>query len=544
MAQYQIKDPQGGMHIIEGPDGATPDQVMAAAQQVMAAHQAAVNQVANDPITKGAQNFAADMPMMDKFNAGVGKAVNDIGTGIGQRLGLVSRQDVKDQRQIDAPLMNTTAGKVGNIAGNVTMIAPASLVPGAQSVPAAAAIGGFVGALQPSASTTEDVANMALGAAGGAAGQAVANKAAGSVAFQQAQNATKAAQGAQKATAAKAASDAGYVIPPEDLGNSGLATKLLQAAGGKIKTAQVASQQNQPTTNSLARAALGISEDTPLTPQALAQVRNAAGDAYNVVKGTGTVTADPAYTQALDAIAQKYTTAARDFPDAVKSDVPSLMEALKQPTFSPDGAVEMTKILRGKADTAFASGDKGNGAAYKQAADALENMLGRHLEAQNLPDALSAFQNARQLIAKTYTVGKALNPTTGDVNAQVLANQLQKGKPLTGDLLTIAQAGESFPKATQMLKEAPKTWSPLDIAYAGRNVATGNLKGMAADAATLGVRPLARTVMLSGPMQRNAIANAGNPASVNLLTRILANNEAMLPTGIAAGNALAAQLSR
>lgn len=35
MAQYQVQDPQGQTHIIEGPDGATPDQVMAQARSLV-----------------------------------------------------------------------------------------------------------------------------------------------------------------------------------------------------------------------------------------------------------------------------------------------------------------------------------------------------------------------------------------------------------------------------------------------------------------------------------------------------------------------------
>src|SRR5579863_8620638 len=35
MAQYQVQDPAGQTHVIEGPDGATPDQVMAQAQALV-----------------------------------------------------------------------------------------------------------------------------------------------------------------------------------------------------------------------------------------------------------------------------------------------------------------------------------------------------------------------------------------------------------------------------------------------------------------------------------------------------------------------------
>ena len=487
------------------------------------------------------------MGFMDKLNAGAGKAFSDLAQGVGQKLWLVSNADVAETRRLDAPLMATTAGKIGNIGASVATLAPAALIPGAATVPGAAVIGGIVGAVQPSASTGEAFLNTALGAAGGAGGQAIANKAAGTAAFQEGQNTLKAAQGAQKAQAAKDAAGAGYVVPPEDIGG-GVGTKLLSGLGGKIKTAQVASQQNQPVTNDLAKRALGIPEGEPLTQQALAAVRKDAGDAYNVVKGSGTITSDTAYADALDKIAQQATTAAKAFPNAVKSDVPALIQGLKEPSFSADGAVEMTKILRADADKAYASGDKTLGKATKDAADALESMMERHLQAQGMPDALKAFQDARQTIAKTYTVGKALNGATGDVAAPALAKALDKGKPLSGDLLTIAQAGQAFPKALQALKESPKALSPLDLAYAFKNLGTGNMRGIAADIGTLGLRPTARAISLSGPMQRNMLQNAGKPAPANLMARLLANNDLLIPAGIAGGvtgaNALTAALNR
>jgi hypothetical protein len=480
------------------------------------------------------------MGFMDKFNAGAGRAFADIGTGVGQRLGLVSYDDVKERRKLDAPLMQTGAAKAGNIGANLAMLAPATLLPGAATVPGAAVIGGLTGMLQPAASGAEVAINTGLGAAGGAGGQAVANKAAGSVAFQESRNAMAAAQGAQKAEAARNARSAGYVVPPEDLGG-GLVTKLMQGVGGKIKTAQAASQDNQPVTNALARKALGLAETDPLNPKTLTALRDAAGNAYDVVKQSGTITADAAYGQALDKIAQKYTTALQAFPGAVKSDIPDMVAALKQPAFGADGAVEMTKVLRQNADKAFASGDKGAGKAFKEASDALEAMMERHLQASGQPEALKALQEARQLIAKSYTVQKALNPTTGDVSAQTLAKELAKGKPLTNELQIIAQAGQAFPKATQALKETPKTFSPLDMALAAmKNDPTALL--------TLGARPAARSIMLSGPVQNRMVNAMSQPAPANALTRILAQDYLTMPGGVAggvgAGNALTAYLAQ
>lgn len=479
------------------------------------------------------------MSFMDKFNAGAGKAFSDLGTGVKQRLGMASYDDVKEQRRLDAPLMKTAAAKAGNIGANVAMLAPTALVPGANTVTGAATVGSLIGLLQPSASGMETAVNTGLGAAGAAGGQYVANRAAGSVAAQEGANAMQAAQGAQKADAARKASGAGYVVPPEDIGQGGgLVTKLLSGTGGKIKTAQVASERNQPVTNALARKALGIADDVPLTADTLAAVRAQAGQAYEAVKNSGTVAADRVYFKALDDIGQKYTAALQAFPGAVKSEIPDMVAALKQPSFGADGAVEMTKVLRAGADKAFAGGDKGQGKAMKEAADAIEGMLERHLQAAGSPDALKAFQEARALIAKTYSVQKGLNTATGDVASSALAKQLDKGKPLSDELLTIAEAGKAFPKSTQALKEAPKSISPLDVAFALSHAAGGHGLNLL----TLGARPAARSIMLSRPMQNAALESASRPAPANAMMRALSQEEATLPIGMASSNALAAYL--
>lgn len=137
------------------------------------------------------------MSTFDKAAAGAGKAVADTGRGLGQMLGLVSREDVAEARKRDAALMDTGAGMGGNIAGSLAMaLAPggallgagkaASKAPGAArlaellmaggktmlapaSIPGAAAVGALQGAIQPSTSTGETLANTGLGAAASAA---------------------------------------------------------------------------------------------------------------------------------------------------------------------------------------------------------------------------------------------------------------------------------------------------------------------------------------------------------------------------------------
>jgi hypothetical protein len=208
MAKYRITGPDGGTYEVTAPDTASEAEVLAYAQQNYQPKAQPKPEV-YDP-TEG-------MSGLDKFRAGIGKAFVDVGRGVGQLVGAVSRDDVAEARRLDAPLMNTGAGTVGNLAGNVALLAPTAMIPGANTVTGAGVIGATAGLLQPSTSTTETLANVALGGAGGAGGQAIANKIPGML--QGRVNNAKALQGAnaQKFQAAQAASKQGYVIPPADL---------------------------------------------------------------------------------------------------------------------------------------------------------------------------------------------------------------------------------------------------------------------------------------------------------------------------------------
>jgi hypothetical protein len=113
------------------------------------------------------------MSTFDKLAAGAGKAVTDAGRGIGQLFGRVSDQDIAESRRLDAPLENTTAGKIGNIAGNVAMLAPTAMIPGANTITGAGTIGAITGALTTPGTGTERATAALLQGGGGALGQAI-----------------------------------------------------------------------------------------------------------------------------------------------------------------------------------------------------------------------------------------------------------------------------------------------------------------------------------------------------------------------------------
>lgn len=105
---------------------------------------------------------------------GIGKTFTDLAQGVKQRLGMATEQDVADKRAVDAPLMQTTGGKIGAIGGGVAATAPTFLIPGINTMTGAALSGGAYGALQPTAQGESVTKNAMQGAIWSVAGQAAA----------------------------------------------------------------------------------------------------------------------------------------------------------------------------------------------------------------------------------------------------------------------------------------------------------------------------------------------------------------------------------
>lgn len=540
MAQYVEVNGQ----VIEFPDGMPAGEIESAIKANFMSIPKATQEKAPDP-TEGMSTF-------EKVAAGTGKALVDLGRGVGQGIPvrrngewqpLVTREDVAEARRLDAPLMDTTAGKVGNFTGNALIAAPTMLFPGMATVKGATAVGSALGFFQPTTSAQETLTNTVIGGAAGAAGQAVANKVPGMLRNWQTSQADEAArltaQNSQRFAAAQAGAKQGYVIPPADL-NPGMVSEAMSGLSGKIKTAQVASARNQNVTNNLARQALGLPDDVPLNLDTLNTVRQQAGQAYEAVKAVGTVPTSQTYLQALDDSVKPFTSQSNSFPGRKVPAVVNDIQALKTGAFDAGDAIETIKVLRNDADAAYRGGDKLAGQAYKKAVDALEKAIDDHLVASGAPaDLLKQYRSARQTIAKTYTVQGALNPETGAVDALKLARDLNKGKALSGELREVAQFGQAFPKAAQALKEAPKATSPLDWAVGAMSgTATGNPLMLAGIAA----RPAVRSMLLSQPVQRAALNPGYAPSLASRTLPGLLDNEAfrlLAAPGLISGGLLA-----
>lgn len=310
-------------------------------------------------------------------------------------------------------------------------------------------------------------------------------------------------QAPDMASAIQRARELGYVIPPTQARGS-LLNRAIEGTSGKAATAQNASARNQEITNKLTAKSLGLPEDTTVTGDVLKGIRAEAGKAYDAISNTGVIMPKQSYYDALENIKKPFVSTQQSFPNQKPSPVIELADSLKTDSFDASAAVQKIKQLRTAADDAFRTGNTDVARASKEAAKVLEDAVEDHLKTIGSPDLLKNFRDARQLIAKTYTVENAANTVTGTVDARKLAAQLKRGKPLSEELKDVAEFSARFPKATQpteMMGSLPQI-SPLDVTA---GVVGSAVSGNAYPAAAIAGRPLLRELALSSPIQNRLV---------------------------------------
>lgn len=306
-------------------------------------------------------------------------------------------------------------------------------------------------------------------------------------------------QPAQMAEAVGKAREAGYVIPPTQA-RADLANRLMEGIAGKATTAQNASAKNQEITHKLVSKSLGIPEAETITPEILKGIREEAGGAYKAIA---------------------------DLPVKPAELASSVMNRKAISEIDPKKMVYDLRLLRNNADGYFEaykrSADPEQLTKAKQAraaATQIEDDLEKYAQSLGREDLLPALRDARQLMAKTYTIEKALNPVSGTVDAKILARELKKGKPLTEELKTVAEFASQFPKATQVTEKMgslPQI-SPLDYVVGGVSSLLTNPAAIAGVAA----RPALRAAALSEPIQNRLIQGAKMTPENAVLAKLLA----------------------
>ena len=298
----------------------------------------------------------------------------------------------------------------------------------------------------------------------------------------------------------------GATLPPTQV-NPSMINRIIEGISGKQQTAQIASVKNQQLVNEQARKALGLAPDVEITPQVLQQFRAEKGLAYDALRSNPAYYADKQFFVDLNKeIGRLQSMKSLDVSAELK-----LLNNLKQMNFAGDELVESIKRLRDNAQTNSSplanARDKDLGRAQKFAAKQLEDLAERNLKNFNQPDVMNNFKQARQDIAKSYTIEKALNATTGNVSGADLGNLARKGKIVPAELQTLANAAGAYPSAFQNVARIGSVpgFSPLDIGTAGVASAAAGNPSVLLSAAT---RPTLRSIAASPIFQRNMMPSS------------------------------------
>ena len=514
MPEYIITDPQTGRKIkMTGDSAPSEAEIMGAFGSLPQSHAPARMDMSNVSRPDGSQydpyNPTMGMSGPQRFLAGAGKAVADLGRGARQMIGMVSEEEVAAARERDKPLMETGAGVAGNIAGNIAPFLATSMIPGANTYTGAALTGAAFGAMQPAVEGEDRLANTAIGGALGVAGQAGGNYLANALKNRTANAAITASRNAPIDETLQRSVGAGYTVPPSQSGG-GFMSRTAEALSGKYKTNQLAGIRNQEVTNRLAKQAIGIADDMPLTDDAIRQIRSTAyNQGYQPIRAAGRISADDAFRTQLDDAVSVFREAASDFPDLIDDSAIKLVDAVNKDSFDSKSAMSAIRVLRDKASAMYRAGENGSGKALRDAAEALEGQIERHLSGMGDDGVrmLDDFRNARRLIAKTHSVEDAMKGN--NVDATALARMLNRGSPLTAELDDIARFSTSFPKVARIPDAGDANpFTIMDFAYSG----AAGAAGMTPAAALPLARVASRYGILSGPVQRSMAKRAYDPS--------------------------------
>lgn len=452
--------------------------------------------------------------------AGAGTAPASLWQGAKQLIGK------PDDTAIEANRIMAEEAPVGAFAGNLAMLAPTAMIPGANTVAGAGAIGAAQGFLQPTMAGESRGMNTVAGGALGAGGQYLGNKGAqllqSKLAQALADRTGEQSRNAVRDATLKVGHEAGYVVPPSAVESSFL-KKRLESIGGKAAVGQEAAARNQQVTNALARKALGLADDTPLSEGALDAFRNQAAQPYRDVAALPTLPP----TRSL----------VNTNPN--RNPYPIIGPAQQSPT----DALRDLKLARSQANdkwkefarTGVVTAQE-EAQALSKKVDALESYLEQTAQAAGRNDLAQALKESRTKIAKSYDIERALNLGTGDISAPILGRALDKGAPLTGELETIAKFQQAFP---QYMREGEKIPTPgvsksealAAALLTGLGGAAGGPAGMVAGALPLLSEP-ARKLALSKVMQPSP--SYATPATQKVLQKLTPERAALLAKALAA----------
>ena len=375
---------------------------------------------------------------LDRALSGAGKGLTDLVRGAGQMVGAESRQDVAESRQLDKPLMSTTAGKVGDVAGTAAGALPAMAIPGANSVIGASVVGAGLGLLQPSTSTGETVTNVGLGALGGVAGSAGG----------------KLIKGVLGGFGGSPTKDAALAI----LDAEGIPTTVGQRTGSKLAQtiertsaitsdapAEFAGKQNTAFNQAVLKR-IGVADPnvTAATPDVLSDARDAITGVMNDVASRTNVKVDDPL---LNDLSEVEHSATRQLPASDAGPIRQNLSDILENASQNNGSLDGTFVQKLRANISALAKNPSTAPVAGDLQDALDGALQRSAD----PKDLAALTTARQQYRALKQIEPAVDPATGNISVGKLMNSLaaksNRNQALYGQgdqsLMDLARAAKS-----------------------------------------------------------------------------------------------------
>jgi hypothetical protein len=464
---------------------------------------------------EAAKMAAQDMPAFDRFVAAYGGAVPSLVRGVRQAFTtnpseLARLKGEEDDARIRREALGT-AGVWGHGVGSVAAATPTMMIPGANTIPGAMALGAVQGASEPLVDGESRLLRAGLGFGLGGAAQWAIPKAAMALGQRSFNNTALQTANLSKDTAQSEGRKLGLSVAPSEAGG-GRFNDWVESLAGKAALKQDIQRKNADVIRTqIAPRSVGASE--PLTPDILATLRKKQGQAgYAPLDSMGAVNWTPEYVDALKAVESRYGRAKALTSSQKVPEVGQLVDELNVGQMSGKQLNETIKDLRelGNKNAAIMYGQnpslKQLGKAQISASTALEDLATQNLATQGKQDLIPALRQSRAEIAKTYDLERALNPVTGDVSPSIFAKKIRKGEKLTGDLKTLGEMAAAFPNA--FAADAARIPSPgvsaLNIPTAIAAGAAGVAGGGTSGAIFGGIpflRAPARAIITSKPYQ-------------------------------------------
>lgn len=531
------------------------------------------------------------MSTMEKFWAGAGKSVHDLGLGTGQllrmgiekiappqkttadlvtggpahsfadTLGLPTQADIDESKRLDAPLMQTGAGVAGDIAGNVaTTVLPlgwaargaeaanlgrtallARTLANPTTYAKAAVAGATLANLQPVASDESRGANTLIGAAAGPLGLGIANGV------------------GRLATPVRNALDPVAQKAVDTLRSAGIPLDLAQATGSPFwsrvrsslsdniftaggQQAQREAQQQQ--FNSAVLKTMGAT-GTAATPDVMGGARDALNDTIGDVLSRNRVQMTP---QSLGDLATTQGLASESEKGPVVSIINRITDAMDG-NGQIDGQVAYG--IKKDLDRMGSSADSDLAYFARQARGTLMDAMNGSLSGADQ----QAFSTARGQMANMFNIERAVDKTgTGNISPQRLAATMNTGRNRSisvygngpQDLADLAKAGaqilpDKLPNSGTTARMAMQLLPGL-MTGAGTYAATGDpMEALKFGGGVIALPKLAQA-LLNSPASVNALTGGYAPNAVKSMAAALSRNKALAAALMRApGSALGVQ---